>query len=140
MSKIFFNLFQDSKKDGEFFISHPSNGAKGSAVKGMSKNGNPILTFRVEVEGLVLKGVFNKTDPAKAQAGSPQIWASVEEAGKKYRLAGWWTTHKKNGELCKMPYFSCNLEEKPEHEQSDSAEPAPAPGASPADDFDSIPF
>ncbi len=136
MSKIFFNLFKDSKKDGEFFISHPSNGAKGNAAKGVSKNGNSILIFNVSVEGLTLKGVFNKTDPAKAKAGSPEIWASVEEAGKKYKLAGWWTTTKKSGEAVKAPYFSCSIQE----EVSDAAEPAPAPVASPADDFDSIPF
>ena len=137
MSKIFFNLFQDSKKDGEFFISHPSNGAKGNATKGTSKNGNSILVFNVSVEGLVLKGVFNKTDPVKAKQGSPQIWASVEEAGKKYKLAGWWTTTKKSGEAVKAPYFSCSIQEE---ELSDAAEPAPAPAPAPADDFNSIPF
>ena len=136
MNKIFFNLFQDSKKDGEFFISHPSNGAKGNATKGMSKNGNPILVFNVSVGELTLKGIFNKTDPAKAKAGSPEIWASVEEAGKMYQLAGWWTTTKKSGEAVKSPYFSCSIQEK----LSDAAEPAPAPVASPADNFNSIPF
>ena len=136
MSKIFFNLFQDSKKDGEFFISHPSNGAKGNATKGVSKNGNSILIFNVSVEGITLKGVFNKTDPAKAKSGSPQIWGSVEDAGRKYRLAGWWTTTKKSGEAVKAPYFSCSIQEEVE-EVSDAAEPATV---IPADDFNSIPF
>ncbi len=136
MSKIFFNLFQDSKKDGEFFISHPSNGARGSAKKAVSKNGNSILIFDLTVGDFALKGVFNKTDPAKAKPGGPQIWASVEEGGgKKYRLAGWWTTTKKSGEAVKAPYFSCSIQE----ELSDTAEPA-APAQAPADDFDSIPF
>ena len=133
--KIYFNIFPDSKKAGEFFISHPSNGAKGAASKAVSKAGNPILTFRVEVGGLVLKGVFNKTDPGKAKPGSPQIWASVEEGGRKYRLAGWWTTTKRSGEPVKTPYFSCSIQE----ELGDAAEPAPAPAPASAEYAD-IPF
>ena len=132
--KIYFNIFPDSKKEGEFFISHPSNGAKGAASKAVSKTGNNILTFRVEVSGLVLKGVFNKTDPGKAKPGSPQIWASVEEAGRKYRLAGWWTTTKKSGEAVKTPYFSCSIQE----ELGDAVEPATP--ASPSAEYADIPF
>jgi hypothetical protein len=110
--KVFFNLFKDSKKEGEYFVSHPSNGAKGIAKKNVSKNGNDILVFDLQVEGLHLKGVFNRTNPATAKAGSPQIWGEVEDGGKIYRLAGWYTTTKKNGEAVKTPYFSCSVQEK----------------------------
>jgi hypothetical protein len=112
MTKVFFNLFKDSKKEGEYFVSHHSNGAKGSAKKSLSKAGNDILLFDLQVEGLHLKGVFNRTVAAQAKPGSPQIWAEVEEGGKVYRLAGWYTTTKKNGEAVKTPYFSCSVQEK----------------------------
>lgn len=134
--KVFFNLFKDQKKEGEYFVSHPSNGAKGSATKGVSKNGNDILIFDLTVEGLHLKGIFNRTNPANAKAGSPQIWAEVEDGGKTYRLAGWYTTTKKNGEAVKTPYFSCSAQEKVNQDAD-----APASSATTADDFDDpIPF
>ncbi len=134
--KVFFNLFKDQKKDGEYFVSHPSNGAKGSATKAVSKNGNSILIFDLQVAGLHLKGIFNKTNPAKAIEGGPQIWAEVEDGGKTYRLAGWYTTKKKNGEAVKTPYFSCSAQEKVNQDAD-----APASSATTANDFDDqIPF
>ncbi|WP_434782863.1 hypothetical protein [Ferrovum myxofaciens] len=141
--KVFFNLFKDAKKEGEYFISHPSNGAKGSAEKLVSKNRNEILVFDVQVETLHLKGIFNKTDPAKMKPGSPNIWAEVAEVegGRVYRLAGWYTTTKKSGEPVKTPYFSCSAQEKVEVSDSrDSNEPAHTTHQAAADPFENIPF
>lgn len=133
--KVFFNLFKDQKKEGEYFVSHPSNGAKGSANKGVSKNGNDILIFDLQVEGLHLKGVFNKAKPG-GLPNAPQIWAECEDGGKTYRLAGWYTTTKKNGEAVKTPYFSCSAQEKV---NQDADAPAQSSAAT-ADNFDAIPF
>lgn len=135
--KVFFNLFKDSKKEGEYFVSHPSNGAKGSATKGVSKNGNDILIFDLQVEGLHLKGVFNKSKPG-GLPNAPQIWAEVEDGGKTYRLAGWYTTKKKNGEAVKTPYFSCSAQEKVNNQDAE----APTSNASGSDysPYDDLPF
>ena len=138
--KTFFNII--SGKDG-FFVSHPENGAKGSCEKGTSKAGNGILVLRLEISSAVYKGVLNKTTPEKL-AGNPKlptVWGGVEDsAGNKFKVAGWWTTHKKNGELCKMPYFSCSLEEEKEQsDSSDSAEPS-TPAPSGGHEFENIPF
>lgn len=137
MSKIFFNIIE-SKKDGEFFISHPDNGAKGTVEKSTSKAGNGILVVRLEVGGKVLKGILNKTSPEKLKEAAasgkklPTIWGELkDESGGEFATAGWWTTVKKNGERCKANYFSCSVEEKKpsvhEEEHSDGYEPCDVP-------------